>query len=480
MQITKLKVALLSLSLFGISSGALADSPRTPSASELVPTAIEFYKQDRFHDAILYLQAALKRNPKDALAYYNLGLCQLALKENDNAIKSFNSALTINNTLTEAFEKRGACKDALRDKRGAIADYSHAISLESSPAPTLIYSRGLALFALGDFSRAASDFRQTLKDPKLNKAHYYLALCDAEAHDRNGSISELNTYIGETGGDSRCFVKRADMYVQLNQFPRAVHDYTEALRLEEDMPEALEKRSLVYSLMGKGAQALEDANNLIKSVRDKSHAYSTRAYAQYTLGDMRGAKGDCDACKSISEDDYLQHFVSALLQRKSHNDKIALAELTKSIELNASFSESFAERGELFCASDDYAAAEADFRKCLQLAPECARNITNLGIALLKQNKYEAALKSFDDALKIDPTLAEAYSYRGYLNLQLKNTTQAVTDCHQAIKLNPKLAKAHYYLGLALENSGETTLANVEFSEATKLDPRLAQNMVTR
>ncbi len=250
------------------------------------------------------------------------------------------------------------------------------------------------------YLRAASDFSQTLKDPKLNKAHYYLAVCHAAAHDRNGSISELNTYIGETGGDARCYLKRAEMYVQLNQFPRAVHDYTEALRLEEDMPEALEKRSLVYSLMGKGTQALEDANNLIKSVRNKSRAYSTRAYAQYTLGDLRGAKGDCDASSAINEQDYLEHFVTGLLQRKSHCDKNALEELTKSIELNPAFSESIAERGELLCSSGDYAAAEADFRRCLQLAPNSARNMTNLGLALLKQKKYDLALKSFDDALR--------------------------------------------------------------------------------
>ncbi len=73
-------------------------------------TAVEFYKQERFHDAILYLQAAIKRNSKDALAYYNLGLCQLALKENGNALRSFNCAVTINKKLPEAYRKEAPAK----------------------------------------------------------------------------------------------------------------------------------------------------------------------------------------------------------------------------------------------------------------------------------------------------------------------------------------------------------------------------------
>ena len=120
-------------------------------------------------------------------------------------------------------------------------------------------------------------------------------------------------------------------------------------------------------------------NNLIKSVRNKSRAYSTRAYAQYTLGDLRGAKGDCDASSAINEQDYLEHFVTGLLQRKSHCDKNALEELTKSIELNPAFSESIAERGELLCSSGETTLRRKQILQVLTACPNSARNMTNLG-----------------------------------------------------------------------------------------------------
>ena len=75
--------------------------------------AIIYYHLRYFDDAIKYFQKAIETDPKNAAAYFNLGLSYEQTGRQDNAIESYQKAVRLNSKLAEASERLFMVKDNL-------------------------------------------------------------------------------------------------------------------------------------------------------------------------------------------------------------------------------------------------------------------------------------------------------------------------------------------------------------------------------
>jgi len=245
----------------------------------------------RYGEAIPYLQKASKLNPKDVAVIVNLGTCKMGLKDNEGAVKLFDDALKLEPKNSGAWAKRAVCKEALNDKKTAIADFTRAIDTSEHPGADLFFRRAQDLIAIEDFTKAIPDLTKTIEgNPRFEKAFMLRGDAYSRTRQHEKAIVDFNTYVRLTGGDGQSYLKRAGQYMQLCQFARAVHDYSEALRFDVNLPEALQNRSTAYTRLGKPLLAIHDANELIKEKGYRARGFSTRAYAQLSAGDIRGAK----------------------------------------------------------------------------------------------------------------------------------------------------------------------------------------------
>ncbi len=113
---------------------------------------------------------------RDGIAHLKQGATRAAIADDT-------AALRIDPRSAVAYDQRGLAKFYAGDARGALADYNHALALDRRNAYTYL-RRGLARGRLGDLPGMAADESQALRLlPSLAAAYYYRGIARANLHD---------------------------------------------------------------------------------------------------------------------------------------------------------------------------------------------------------------------------------------------------------------------------------------------------------
>jgi tetratricopeptide (TPR) repeat protein len=88
-----------------------------------------YCRQGRYHDAMIDLTEAIRRDPKDFKSYQNRGAAYVSLRRYDEAIQDFSDAIRLNAAVIEAYQGRAAAYRALGQENQAHADERKAEEL---------------------------------------------------------------------------------------------------------------------------------------------------------------------------------------------------------------------------------------------------------------------------------------------------------------------------------------------------------------
>lgn len=122
--------------------------------------------------------------------------------------------------------------------------------------------------------------------------------------------------------------------------------------------------------------------------------------------------------------------------------------------------------------SQDYVAAEREYKAILALAPNFAEVHMNLGLLYELQNHEPEALIEFRRALKLNPTLAGANFFLGVDYCQRGEGTKAVPYLKAAVKADPSRSESWSWLATAQEMSGQISAELMTLQRGLKLQPR--------
>lgn len=92
--------------------------------------AIEYWKRDRFNEAIAQWEDALRMNPNVAEIHHNLGNAYAHQNLPDKAIESLKQALFIDPTLVEAYNKMGCIFYDQGNREMAISSWNQALEVD--------------------------------------------------------------------------------------------------------------------------------------------------------------------------------------------------------------------------------------------------------------------------------------------------------------------------------------------------------------
>jgi len=118
-------------------------------AWEEVEEAVELVQDERFQDALYALRDVIKANPKNAYAYYFLGVALFETAQAEPARDAYRAALKLSPGYLGARVSLSHVLRMLGDLRGAIAESEEA--LRKSPGDgDALHAAGLAHAARGD------------------------------------------------------------------------------------------------------------------------------------------------------------------------------------------------------------------------------------------------------------------------------------------------------------------------------------------
>lgn len=155
----------------GIASPLPANAP-AGSVRRIMSQAKDHYDAGDYHRAIADYTAAIRLDPKNAIAFSDRGYAYMRKGDDDSAIADFTEAIRLDPKQAFHYSSRGVAYSLKRDYGRAIADYTKAIRL--NPKNPFDYSsRGDAYREKRDYDLAIADYTEAIRlDPKKAKVYW--------------------------------------------------------------------------------------------------------------------------------------------------------------------------------------------------------------------------------------------------------------------------------------------------------------------
>ncbi len=139
---------------------------------------------------ILAMQKAIRQNPRDTAAYYNLGMAYLHVGRNLEALETFQKAVSLEPELASAHAGRGVAFSRLGKSLQALSAFRRALFLKPDDALSHL-NLGITYRRLGRHHRGMQAIIQAIRlEPDSPEAHYELGLANLSLYNRASALEE--------------------------------------------------------------------------------------------------------------------------------------------------------------------------------------------------------------------------------------------------------------------------------------------------
>jgi tetratricopeptide (TPR) repeat protein len=362
-----------------------------------------------FSRALLQFQNAIKASPKNAAAYYQASLTYLQLGDTNNSISALNKALQLNPKYTAARVQMAELMistknpDLFKEARSRLE-----AALQDAPTdPYALQALALTDLQLGDTREASRHLEQALlAAPQELSLAGTLAETKILQNDMKGAEEVLRKAAENSPQSAEAQTLIARFYAFQNKFPEADQYFQKALALDRNYGPALLGLAKEQYLSGRPSDAEQNFKRLSTlSDSDFNHYY---ALFLFQLGRRDEAVRELERLWRQAPQDRMARTRLLAAYQAVNRVPDATKLLDSELKKNPRDLDALLERAELFTASRDYTAAQADLNKVLQLKPDSAE----LHYALARLNQAAGRLgeqrQSLYEALKLNPFLLPA------------------------------------------------------------------------
>lgn len=228
----------------------------------------------RAHDAGDYALAqtlfrdALQGDPRNARAWYSLGVSQQGLRRHADAVGSFQQALLIDPLMADAHTQLGVSLVDLGQKEEALTSWRRSLELRPGDAPTHCHL-GCLLAAMRKLDPAIEHLRQALQhQPRHVEAHHHLGLSLAWQGKRAEAIALFRQTLELQPGHFKAWNNLGVALLEQGQKGEAVDCYRKALKVQPDYPDALFNLAVALAGEQQHDEAIAAYEKLVRLVPD--------------------------------------------------------------------------------------------------------------------------------------------------------------------------------------------------------------------
>ena len=265
------------------------------------------------------------------------------------------------------------------------------------------------------------------------------------------------------------YLQRAQGYVRLQQFDRALQDYDASLKRNPNFAIAYAERAVVYNQIGDPDHALQSADQAIRLDPNYVLGYAARGNALSQKGQFDQAIGALN--KSIGLDPKQQWLYisrSTVWNANGETDR-AITDLDTAIKLDPTQAVPYNNRCWVWTAKGELDSALADCNRALELDANFAVAYSNRGVVWFQKGELDSALSDFNKAIRIDPSYWAGFTGRGDVWRKKGELERALADFQQAIRISPRAARSFVSEGLVFEAQGQIDRARNAYKQAVAL-----------
>ncbi len=210
---------------------------------------------------------------------------------------------------------------------------------------------------------------------------------------------------------------------------------------------------------------------------------NTRGIVLYQAGDLPNAQQALERAVELATGAGLSAFERSTIQVNlgrtyRDQDQLELAQqaFRRAVVLDPTNASAHNNLGNVMFRLGDCAGAEFELAQAVALAPQSLSAVSQLAIVLFECGDVPGSIPRFERALQLDGAVftPPLFTYLARAYLQQGRVDDAVRRAQQGALLPPESAEAHYYLGRAYEArraSGDIENARRAFERALELDP---------
>ncbi len=114
----------------------------------------------------------------------------------------------------------------------------------------------------------------------------------------------------------------------------------------------------------------------------------------------------------------------------------AIADMTTAIKVDPEETDSYEKRAQIYYEQDQYALADADYKKIIELKPGDVMGYMGLGRNANEQKRWDDAIKQFDYVTKLVNDYSSVYSFRAEAYLGQEKWAEATDDLISALSID--------------------------------------------
>jgi tetratricopeptide (TPR) repeat protein len=264
--------------------------------------------QSRFY-ASLYatrdtlMRYALKMNPEDWTANYNLGLEMLNAGQTQAAIEQFEQALKTAPLYAQGHCYLGNAYERVGRKAEAMGEFQRAVDIQPTYADAH-YNLGLMLKDAGQLEAAAEQYRDALQNkPDLYLAHYNLGNVLLGEGDTEEAIAEYHAALKLAPDYADAHDNLAGALLKSGQAPEAVDEFKLALKDGPDNSGIRYNLANALYLSGRPDEAIAEFEQALKLDPNLAGAHYNLGYILMQKGRTAEAIEQFEATLKIHPDD---------------------------------------------------------------------------------------------------------------------------------------------------------------------------------
>ncbi len=238
---------------------------------------------------------------------------------------------------------------------------------------------------------------------------------------------------------AKIFLYRGQHYAMINEFKKAVNDYSRALELDQTLFDAYLSRGILYQSLGEPEKAINDYNRALRfsdsSATMLSFLLDNRGNAQIARGNYAAAHADFLKATQLVPDNtqLMTHLAQSLNDLQRHEEALEIFRAIAQKEENSPLT--YLHIGFTLSQMRHYREAIVAYDQALTLQPNDANALNNRGLARFNLLDLDGALTDINRSIELYPNSAYAFRNRGLVNISLRQTAQGCADLKQAIKL---------------------------------------------
>ena len=392
-------------------------SPSDPRVAGLFAAGLAHHQAGRLAQAETHYRETLALQPDHADALHLLGVIASQIGRHDVAVDLIGRAIAHDQTSSLYYSNHGLALAGLRRFEEAIKSYDRALSLRPDNAEVL-YARGNALVALERPHDALEAYQRAIRA----KPDHAEALCNRGAVlaglGRNDeALASYDRALAVAPGFGEALSNRGNALKALGRLDEALSSYDRALKARPDDAQALFNRGVTLHELKRFDEALASYDRALAVRPDHAEALSNRGDALRGLGRLEDALASYDRALAMRPDyaEVLSNRGNVLKALRRFDD--ALASYDTALRLSPDNPATLSNRAVTLQALDRLDEALWSCDRALALNASSIEALNNRASVLQEQRRFDEALATYDRAIAIAPDYAEAQANRAFLLL---------------------------------------------------------------